>query len=209
MIDTLIVIAKEPVAGRVKTRLVPPLTYGEAARVAEAALVDTLALASQFPCRQRMIVLDGRPGPWLPAGWTVVPQVLGGLDGRLTAAFLGASGPTLLIGMDTPQLQLDHLLAADLEAHDACLGPAEDGGYWSIGLRDPATASGVIPGVPMSSAHTGRAQRLRLAAAGLSAQLLDELVDVDDIQAAHRVAALAPVSRFAATLHRITREQVA
>ncbi len=209
MIETLIVIAKEPIAGRVKTRLVPPLTYEQAAEVAEAALADTLAVGSEFPCRKRVIALDGDPGDWLPAGWTVVPQVSGGLDDRLTAAFAAVSGPALLVGMDTPQLRVEHLLRADLDTYDACLGLAEDGGYWAIGLRDPAMAATVIPGVPMSRDHTGGAQLLRLGAAGLAVQLLDELVDVDDIHAARRVASLEPTSRFARAVQRADRQRVA
>jgi uncharacterized protein len=206
MIATLIVIAKEPVPGRVKTRLVPPLTFGQAAEVAAAALADTFAVASRFPCRNRVIALDGRPGEWIPAGWTIVAQVGGGLDARLSAAFEACdNGPALLVGMDTPQLELRQLLAADLERHDAALGLSTDGGYWSIGLRDPRSAASMIRGVPMSTERTGRAQLARLAEAGLRIQLLDELTDVDTIEVAHEVAAAAPWTQFAATLGQVVR----
>jgi glycosyltransferase A (GT-A) superfamily protein (DUF2064 family) len=197
----LIVIAKEPIPGRVKTRLVPPLTGSEAADLARAALSDTLRAASAVDARHRVLALDGRPGPWLPRGWRVVAQPAGSLDVRLVAAFGAASsGPALLIGMDTPQVRPAQLAAFDPDGHDACLGLAEDGGYWAIGLRNPALAAEVISGVPMSTSHTGAEQLRRLQAAGLRVQLLDTLADVDTIDVAYGVAAAAPSTEFAAAL---------
>ena len=73
-VTTLLVIAKQPVPGRVKTRLVPPCTYEQAAALAEAALADTLRTAATVPARRRVLVLDGEPGPWLPPGYDIVPQ---------------------------------------------------------------------------------------------------------------------------------------
>lgn len=202
MIGTLIVIAKAPVPGRVKTRLVPPLTYSQAADVARAALVDTLRVASQVPAGTHVVVLGGRSGRWLPAGWRVVGQCGGGLDVRLAAAFAGArpDAPALLIGMDTPQVQADQLTAFDPARYDAVLGPAADGGFWALGLREPARAAQLIPGVPMSTPHTGEIQLRRLQEAGLDVQRLDELTDVDTITTADEVARLAPASEFARTL---------
>jgi glycosyltransferase A (GT-A) superfamily protein (DUF2064 family) len=185
----------------VKTRLVPPLTGSEAADLARAALSDTLRVASAVDASQHVLALDGRPGPWLPRGWRVVAQPAGTLDIRLVAAFGAASGgPALLIGMDTPQVRAAQLAAFDPDGHDACLGLAEDGGYWAIGLRNPALAAEVISGVPMSTSHTGVEQLRRLRAAGLRVQLLDTLADVDTIDVAYGVAAAAPSTEFAAAL---------
>lgn len=64
--STLLVIAKEPRPGRVKTRLTPPFSPRQAAALAEAALVDTLLAVAAAPVRRRVLVLDGTPGPWLP-----------------------------------------------------------------------------------------------------------------------------------------------
>ena len=80
---TLLVIAKQPVPGRVKTRLVPPCTYEQAASLAEAALADTLRAVRMTPARRRVLILDGQPGPWLPPGFDIVPQCAGPLDERL------------------------------------------------------------------------------------------------------------------------------
>jgi hypothetical protein len=192
---TLLVIAKEPVPGRVKTRLVPPCTPGQAAALAEAALADTLDAVLAAPARRRVLVLDGAPGPWLPPGFDVTPQCGGALDERLAAAFAAVSGPALLIGMDTPQLT-PGMLAVDWEGADAWFGPAEDGGFWGLGLRRPDAA--LVRGVPMSSADTGAVQRARLDAAGLRVAELPRLRDVDTAADAVAVARQAPLSRFAA-----------
>ncbi|MEM9713460.1 MAG: TIGR04282 family arsenosugar biosynthesis glycosyltransferase [Actinomycetota bacterium] len=197
---TLLVLAKEPLPGRVKTRLTSRFSPEDAARLAEASLHDTLDVVAETPAARRVLVLDGRPGPWLPPGMEVVPQVGGGLDLRLAAAFDGVEGPTLLVGMDTPQLTPDLLRSGlDLlaEGADAVLGPATDGGYWAIGMRRPDTAA--FPGVPMSVDETGREQLRRLLALGLDVTLLPELRDVDQPDDVALVAAEVPHGRFALT----------
>lgn len=197
---TLLVIAKEPRPGRVKTRLTPPFTPREAATLAEAALVDTLRTVAAAPAGRRVLVLDGAPGPWLPPGFDVVPQCAGGLDERLAAAFAGCDGPALLIGMDTPQVT-PALLTVDFAGCDAYFGPAEDGGFWALGLAHPDPE--LLRGVPMSTPTTGAVQRERLAAAGLRVRELPRLRDVDTVGDAEAVAAAVPGSRFAAELERL------
>ncbi|MET7291170.1 DUF2064 domain-containing protein [Streptomyces griseoloalbus] len=196
---TLLVIAKEPRPGRVKTRLTPPFTPEEAAGLAEAALADTLDAVARTPARRRVLVLDGAPGPWLPDGVEVVAQCAGGLDERLAAAFAGCDGPALLIGMDTPQVTPE-LLTVDFADCDAYFGPAEDGGFWALGLAEPDP--GLLRGVPMSTPDTGAAQRRRLAR--LRVRELPLLRDVDTAYDAAVVAGEAPGGRFAARLARLT-----
>jgi uncharacterized protein len=199
-VTALLVIAKSPVPGRVKTRLTPPCSAEQAAELAGAALADTLAAAARARASRRLLVLDGAPGAWVPEGMEVVPQVAGGLAERLAAAFEAAGGPAFLVGMDTPQVTpelLDAGLAA-LEHADASFGAALDGGYWGIGLRRPR--SGVFRDVPMSEPNTGAVQRARLAELGLTTVALPPLLDVDTIADARAVAAAAPKTRFAATL---------
>jgi rSAM/selenodomain-associated transferase 1 len=197
-VTSLLVIAKAPVAGRVKTRLCPPCSPAEAAGLAAAALADTLAAVSATTrATRRVLVLDGDPGDWVPPRFDVLPQHGDGLAERLGAAFADAGGPGLLIGMDTPQVTpalLDAGLAA-LDRADAVLGHARDGGYWAIGLRRPDAA--VFHGVPMSAPSTGRVQRARLAALGLRTAVLPPLRDVDTIADARAVAAVARGGRFA------------
>jgi rSAM/selenodomain-associated transferase 1 len=202
----LLVLAKEPVPGRVKTRLSPPCTPEEAAAIARAALLDTLdaVLALDLPTA---LVLEGNPGSWVPPRIEVVPQRGQGLDDRLAAAFEDAGTPGLLVGMDTPQVTPD-LLAGAVESlwrvgTDSVLGRAEDGGWWCIGLRrsDPA----VFLGVPMGTSFTGAVQLRRLRALGLRCSSLPRLRDVDDFEDAVAVAAGIPGSRFASTVLPIAR----
>jgi uncharacterized protein len=229
---TVIVIAKEPVPGRVKTRLTPPFTPEQAAALAEAALTDTLDAVAAAPVARRVLALAGAPGPWLPPGFEVIAQRGGGLDERLACAFDdtalddtalddtaldgtgcdddragGAPLPMLLIGMDTPQVTPEMLAAAARplvsRTADAVFGPAADGGYWLLGLRAPDPS--LLLGVPMSRPDTGRAQLARLAAGGLRVAMLPELTDVDDVDDAERVAADVPGSRFARAVAVLTR----
>jgi uncharacterized protein len=203
MIETLIVLAKEPVAGRVKTRLVPPFSHVQAAALAAASLRDTLRTAAHVDAEQRVLVFSGDARGWAPDGWQVVPQVDGELDLRLAAAFIQAGcGPTVLIGMDTPQFRPQQLPAFD-DGYQACLGMAADGGFWAIGFADPSMAAAAVPGVRMSTSRTGAEQLARMRAGGLSVQLLEPLMDVDTAAAAKIVADIAPDSEFARCLRRI------
>jgi uncharacterized protein len=198
----LVVIAKSPEPGRSKTRLCPPCSPEQAALLAAAALRDTLAAVAATPARGRVLALDGAPGSWLPHGFEVVEQRGDGLGERLGNALEDAGGPALVVGMDTPQLS-PALLGRAARAlrrpgTEAVLGPALDGGYWAIGLRDPDPA--VFEGVPMSSDRTCTAQRQRLAELGLRVSPLPRLRDVDTIGDAHAVARECPGSAFAAAL---------
>jgi glycosyltransferase A (GT-A) superfamily protein (DUF2064 family) len=195
---TLVVIAKEPVPGLVKTRLTPPCTPSAAARIAEASLADTLDVVAATPAKRRVLALAGRPGRWLPDGFDVVPQVSGTLDVRIAGVLAAVRGPMVLVGMDTPQVTPDLLLACDFAAHEAWLGRAEDGGFWALGLARPAPE--LVRGVPMSVPHTYAAQLERLEKAGLSVGQLPVLRDVDTWPDALAVADLAPATAFARTI---------
>ena len=198
----ILVIAKSPVEGRSKTRLCPPCSPRQAAELAEAALADTLETVAATGTAGPRLVLEGEPGDWLPAGFDVVSQAEGGLGDRLAAAFAGASGPALLIGMDTPQVSvelLEHGLTKLAQRNtDAVLGLCFDGGYWAIGFdgRRP----GVFEGVPMSVETTGQMQLARMREIGMEVSGLPMLADVDYYDDALRVARERPGGRFAATL---------
>jgi rSAM/selenodomain-associated transferase 1 len=196
----LVVIAKAPEPGRSKTRLSPPCTPEQAAALAEASLRDTIATVAAAPARRRIVALDGEPDGWLPPGFEVHPQRGGGLGERLGAALVAAGGPALVVGMDTPQLSVPLLCEAARRLAepgvDAVLGPALDGGYWTIGLRRPDPR--VFSGVPMSRVDTCAVQRRRLDSLGLRTDLLPPLRDVDTIDDAAAVARICPGSEFAA-----------
>lgn len=205
MTATLVVIAKAPVAGRSKTRLCPPCTPAQAAALAEAALRDTLDAVSGCSAPRRVIALDGDPGPWLPSGYELIPQRGDGLGERLASATADAGGPLLIVGMDTPQLTAERLDTAleTLNGADVVIGPAPDGGYWSIGLHDGNPA--VFDGVPMSTTHTLAAQRTRVAALGLECVDLETLRDVDTFADAQVVAGAGGAPHFSAAVAQVAR----
>ena len=140
----LVVIAKSPQPGRSKTRLTAPLRPAEqAARPGRGLARATPSRAvAATPCEERVLALAGPPGDWLPDGFRGRRPGRGRRStGASPTSSRTAAGPTLLIGMDTPQVApwlLEEAIAA-LEAPgiDAVLGHAEDGGYWAIGLRRP------------------------------------------------------------------------
>jgi uncharacterized protein len=198
----LVVIAKAPLPGRAKTRLCPPCSPSQAAGVAEAALLDTLDVVERTPTSRKVLVFEGDACRWQREGFEVIAQRGAGLEERLASAFEDVDGPALLVGMDTPQLTsellIDGVHALAQHGYDAVLGPAVDGGYWSVGLAHPNRD--VFTGVPMSVPSTLRAQRSRLRQLGLRVHEQRPLRDVDTIDDARAVACEAPGSRFAAAL---------
>ena len=213
----LLVMAKAPVPGRAKTRLCPPATPVQAATLAAAALLDTLGAVRATPGCTPMLAYAGdltaavRGGDIAAAlaGWHLVEQRGDGLADRLAHAHRAAAQafpgrPVLQIGMDTPQLTAGVLAEAAGALGDAecVLGPATDGGWWALGLRDPRQAA-ALRGVPMSTAATGALTATALQAAGLVVAPLRTMSDVDDWPAARAMAATAPGSRFAAALAQV------
>jgi glycosyltransferase A (GT-A) superfamily protein (DUF2064 family)/SAM-dependent methyltransferase len=223
--STLIVLAKQPLPGRVKTRLCPPFTLEQAAALAEASLRDTFAAVLACHADDRLLYLAGETGAWMPeeaeARFDVLPQPGGGLDERIAAAFAAVAetarsldpddtdpGPALLIGMDTPQVTaglLDRALMALRDGADAAFGPAEDGGFWALGfsgrwLRAKDALERMLLGVPMSRDDTGRIQLARLIEEGLDVEILPPLRDIDTAADARHVAGLVPAGALAARL---------
>lgn len=212
----VLVVAKAPVAGLVKTRLGATVGMPAAARLAAAALLDTVRAATEAVGPERCVLaLDGdlsaaERGDELVAavaGWTVVPQRGDGLGERLAAAHHDAHaagpqvqvGPVVQVGMDTPQVTAALLrdVAAGLDTAGAVLGAAADGGWWVLALRDPHDAE-VLRQVPMSTDRTGAATLDALVGAGLTVGATATLRDVDTADDAAAVAAAAPDTAFAA-----------
>ncbi|ROQ17530.1 hypothetical protein EDF42_1596 [Curtobacterium sp. PhB172] len=196
---TVAVVAKECLPGKVKTRLTPALSPEGAARVASASLADTLSTVRALPADRRVLFFDGDVVPESADGFDVLHQPGGGLDERLGFLFDAIDGPLLLVGMDTPQVSTDALAPVfDQPERDAWFGPAEDGGFWSLYLQAPT--GDLLRGVPMSQDDTGAVQLARLTDAGLDVGILGELLDVDTMPDAERVAELAPDSGFTQAL---------
>jgi hypothetical protein len=198
---TLLVIAKAPIAGFAKTRLTPPFSPQEAADLAAAALLDTLAAVRHSGVRHRMVAWTGdlsraeRTDELCAAldEFELVPQRGDTFGQRLANAHADAARlglPVLQIGMDTPQAG-PALLAVSasllLECGDAVLGPAADGGWWALGLSDPRPAR-LLAEVPMSTDHTGELTREALSNCGCRVRRLPILTDVDTVADALTVA---------------------
>jgi len=200
----LLVIAKAPVPGRVKTRLCPPCTPYQAARVAAAALADTLTAGYATPATRHTILLSGQWTP--PPGWYPVTQRGDGLADRLANGFadtaLAGTG-SVLIGMDTPQVTAPLLasVAAGLDDADAVLGPACDGGWWALALRDPSHAE-ALRAVPLYTVDTGAATVAALRGRGLRVRLAGPLRDVDTAVDAWEVAGQCAGGTFAGAVRR-------
>ena len=184
--DKLIVFVKAARAGAVKTRLAKSI--GAAAAVAAyRQLVETLlnqlrGLSGVEVCFSPDDAA-GEVQRWLDESWHSQPQGDGDLGQRLQAAFQRAfdagAKRVAIIGSDCPAIRVEDIREAwsGLQTHDVVLGPATDGGYWLVGLRQ--IQPGLFRGVHWSTdtVFTETFQRAQLA--GLRVQLLRELADVD------------------------------
>lgn len=181
MTPTTLVLAKAPVAGRVKTRLCPPVTPEAAAELADCLLRDTLDLARSAGGALRLVLA----GEWAaPEGTCVWPQGEGDLGERLDRAFRTAfaqgGGPVVAIGTDCPGLRPSDFAAARvaLESADLVLGPAPDGGYWLIGLR-ASPPDRLWDDIAWSTERTREQTLWSAERCGLSVALLRSLSDLD------------------------------
>ena len=198
--QALIVIAKAPLLGFAKTRLVGAgaLSVEAVARLADAFLRDTLATCARVENVRLIVCFAPAESETyfqaLAPSAQLVAQVDGDLGMRLSAAFdtafeLGASR-VVLIGMDTPHVPARVLARAlrELGRFDCALGPADDGGYYLIALsaRWPALFCGIEWSTPRVLAQSLE----RARAAGATTTLLEGLFDIDDGASLERLARL-------------------
>ena len=190
-LPTLLLFARTPEAGRVKTRLVPPLSTAGALALYVGFLEDASKLYGGAP-RWRA-VLEAEPDPdspllaaLFPVPWTRRRQAEGDLGQRLAAAFerefAGGAPAAVAVGSDHPGLELrriEEVFAALEGGSSAAVIPASDGGYCAIGLTADAPVGEVFAGIPWSSPSVLKATRERLARLSLPAVFLEESYDVD------------------------------
>ncbi len=136
----IILFAKAPVPGRVKTRLFPRLSPAEAASLHDAFVRDTiLSFEALSDCADLELHSDARAAGWAPKGWTMRLQQEGDLGLKMFQALSGALGRgherAIIVGSDAPTLPVAHLRALLACDADVALGPAEDGGYYAIACR--------------------------------------------------------------------------
>ncbi len=207
-----LIMAKSPVAGKVKTRLGLEVGMGRAADLAAAALLDTVgACAAAYGVGRCHLALDGllahgRAASELldaTAEWTFHPQRGADFAQRLVnaheAAAEASGAPVVQVGMDTPHLKPRTLIEAGARLNhrdDAVLGPAYDGGWWLLGAGGPHLLNHLRK-VPMSTGETGALTRGALTRAGAHVTEVEMLRDVDEVMDAESVAATAPGIRFA------------
>jgi len=184
------VMAKAPKAGQVKTRLVPPLTQEEAAELYRCLLLDKLGqvgglhgidpyLAYTPPEAQALMA------SLAPQDFTLIPQAGSGLGDRLhhlSAILLGRGhSGVIIIDSDTPTLPSTYLLDAldriQNESTDLVLGPAEDGGYYLIGLKRPCWS--LFDSIPWSGPSVLSETLRRASAQRLEVATLPSWFDVD------------------------------
>lgn len=176
----VVVLTRDPLPGRVKTRLIPALGAEGAARLHHAMALATVeaAVRSGLPVE---VALEGDlRGPFAlelaARGGRILPQGGGDLGRRLQLAMSG-EGRAIALGTDCPHLDPDWLLSAAGAPTPIAIGPSEDGGYWTIALDEGGL--GVLEGIPWSTPQVLERSLIRAAALGLAHTLLPTCYDID------------------------------
>lgn len=184
----LMIFAKRPVAGEVKTRLQPAYTPEQAARIAEVFIRQTVELAvSSWP---GAVYLCGAPGIEHPLfdelarrfGVSLIAQGEGDLGARMQRALargIERHGAAAVIGCDVPHCPWEILDDANsaLARNENVLGPTEDGGYYLIGLAEPHAA--LFSDIPWGGMRVLAATLERAQTLGVEFRLLPALRDID------------------------------
>lgn len=179
---TVVIMAKAPIMGRAKTRLARDIGPVHAMRLYRMMMARVIRRVRD---PRWDIVLAVTPQSRINSvpmwrGVTQVPQASGSLTPRLAAVF-ARKGPTLAIGTDCPDVTVNDIADAfeALRHADAVLGPADDGGFWLIGINGPARPD-LFEHVRWSHAETLVDMRARF---GFDVPQLRTLIDVDDAKA--------------------------
>ncbi len=188
---SLLLFARTPERGKVKTRLVPPLSEPEALDLYRAFLEDASVIYGASGRWQSVLLADPDPeeaslAALFPAPWTRCRQASGDLGERLAVAFeteFARGAPAAVaVGADHPALrrsQIEEAFVRLSAGDDAVVIPADDGGYCAIGLSAGVGVRGVFEDIPWSSPHVLSATRDRFAARGIRAAYLEPAYDVD------------------------------
>lgn len=181
----LLVMAKQPRIGRVKTRLGAGIGAMEATRAYRVMLGETLNTLSRDPRWQTWIAVSGvhelNANVW-PGNVNLVDQGTGDLGDRMQRMFNKLPiGPVVIIGSDIPHIERADIADAfrQLGRHDVVFGPAPDGGYWLVGQSRRRSVLQLFDNVRWSSEHALSDTMANLSCA--SVKLLRQLADVDDV----------------------------
>nr|MBA2482711.1 glycosyltransferase [Planctomycetota bacterium] len=181
---TLAIFARAPVLGQVKTRLARSIGDDAALAVYLHLVQHTACIAGLWPGPVAVFVSGERAlVSASPLGrFTLHDQADGGLGARLAAAVERVDAPTMVIGVDCPGLQIEHLqrLSSALVAAPVAFGPASDGGYWGVAIREPRSIGPCFADdLPWSQSDLLSATQARLDAAAIAWSLVDTLDDLD------------------------------
>lgn len=177
------VFAKPPIPGRVKTRLAPFLGQNDAAQLASAMLYDVWSVVKTV-AEVIPVLAAAEPGAFgidVPAE-RIWFQEAGDLGSRIECILrrgLNFGPAAIALGADSPLLRAEHVKEAIrcLQQNGAVLGPADDGGFYLLGVRK--CPSGLLAGVPWSSSDTCRKTEARLQMHGMRVGKIRALPDVD------------------------------
>lgn len=202
MTRPLLIFAKAPVAGTVKTRLIPALGAEGARDLYIELLERTLRRTAGWPGPRVLYCAPDSTAAYFTEAaerhrLQLRTQRGADLGARMQSAFEDNPDGALLIGSDCPELQLEHLQRAEraLADHEVAILPSEDGGYVLIGLRQPCSAP--FDGMSWSHADVLSDTRQRLDAARLSLWVGPTLWDVDEAGDVARYRALTTGSAAA------------
>jgi rSAM/selenodomain-associated transferase 1 len=181
----VLIFARTPELGKVKTRLATDLGDAAALDIYHRLLAHTCdtVTRSGFPGRVHLAGPMPETDLWADAGFRRVPQADGDLGARMSAAFAQAFADgvrsVVIIGTDCPGLRAEHLHLAmqALQTHEAVVGPADDGGYWLLGLSSPVRA--IFENKAWSTDTVLRDTLADFKALGMSVARLETLRDVD------------------------------
>ena len=191
MSTALIIFAKAPIPGEVKTRLCPPLDHDEAASLHGTLVLDAVERAKGLPGASLYVagapdlahpffkVMEGRYGAQLLIQRG--PDLGSRMRWAMQDAFEQGAQEVLLTGTDLPTLPRAYLAEALklVKAHDVVLGPTADGGYYLIGLRKMVPV--LFEGIAWSTASVLAETKKKIEQAGLPLGLLPECRDLDTV----------------------------
>lgn len=187
--DKLIIFARAPRVGQVKTRLALQVGAAKACEIYR----ELLSTVIQNLRKLRVVQVQFSPADgagelreFLPQGWGLTPQSPGDLGARLASAFESAfqngAAKIVVIGSDCPSLKEKDVRDAwrELDQHDLVLGPAADGGYWLIALKKPCPE--LLAGIPWSTDQVLAKTLAQAKQLGMRIQLLRILSDIDTLK---------------------------
>lgn len=198
----VVLFAKQPVPGQVKTRLTPPLSAEQACLLYQTALQETVTrlLSAGLP----LVLCYAGERDWFRKAFPGLPllaQTGDGLGVRMTnavqALFVAGAGPVLLAGSDSPDLPIPLFeeVLEQLQDADVATVPCQDGGYAIVGMRQPTTE--LFAEIPWSTSRVLEATRQRSRLLGLIYSETEGWHDLDELADLRHLVARSPESQTA------------